>query len=230
MIDLYVNLVVGWKSDFVPCTNGSCRSIRGINTEGFPSCYFTYKIKIKIWQLARVRETVQWAVIACVVWQKLAFRAVNQGAMNNVVYEGLGPANLVHCLANLYTLSNEYKVGVGANKTVKECTLKERGTMVKSKYWKMKKSWLSMKRIIAAGTDCHTAIRRIYEVHSINYKVSYILKAMAAHKANGGHVLRGCWWSDNDNIVQYTSSGCTTYSLVIMKKISEKCMCMCNYC
>mmetsp|Transcript_23019 Transcript_23019/g.50192 ORF Transcript_23019/g.50192 Transcript_23019/m.50192 type:complete len:130 (-) Transcript_23019:87-476(-) len=101
---------------------------------------------------------------------------------------GLGPANLVNCPANLYTLWNEYKIGVGGNKAAKEFTTRERG-MVKSKYCRRKKFCQAMERLLSAGADLHTAIRRIYEVYWENTKVSQILKEMTAHEASGGHAL-----------------------------------------
>ena len=99
----------------------------------------------------------------------------------------------MNCLANLYTLWNEYKVGVGGNKAAKEFTVSERGR-VKSKYCRRKKLCFAMERLIAGGVDSNTAIRRIYEVYGINNKVSHVLKEMAVHQANGNHVLLRDRW------------------------------------
>ena len=52
---------------------------------------------------------------------------------NNAANEGLEPADVVNFRTNLYTLWNEYEVGVGGNKVAKEFTSKERGRD-KSKY------------------------------------------------------------------------------------------------
>ena len=136
-------------------------------------------------KLTKVQETAQRAAMAPVVRR----RPVARGSINNAAGDGgLGPANLVNCPANLYTLWNEYEVGVGGNKAAKEFTAKERGR-VKSKYCRRKKFWLAMERLIAGGADSNTAIRRIYEVYGVNNKVSHVLKEMAGHEANGGHVL-----------------------------------------
>ena len=114
--------------------------------------------------------------------------AATRATNNNTANGGLEAANLVNCPANLYTLWNEYEVGVGGNKAAKEFTAAERGR-VKSKYCRRKKFWVAMERLIGAGADSNTAIRRIYEVYGNNSKVSYVLKEMAVHEANGGHVL-----------------------------------------
>ena len=95
---------------------------------------------------------------------------------NNAINGGLGPANLVHCPANLYTLWNEYKVGVGDNKAAKEFTPKEHKVRVTSKYCRRKKCWVAMERLLAAGADSNTAIHKIYEVYNTNSKVSHVLK------------------------------------------------------
>ena len=101
---------------------------------------------------------------------------------------GLKPVNLVNCPNNFYTLWSEYEIGAGGNKAAKKFTAKERGR-VKSKYCRRKKFWVAMERLIGAGADSNTAIRRIYEVYGNNSKVSYVLKEMAVHEANGGHAL-----------------------------------------
>ena len=132
-------------------------------------------------QLHKVQETAQRAAMAPVIRRRPA-RAVN--GSNG----GLGNANLLNCPPNLYTLWNEYEVGVGGNKAAKEFTASERGR-VKSKYCRRKKFWQAMERLIAGGAYSHTAIRRIYEVYGVNSRVSKILKEMAPHEANGGHVL-----------------------------------------
>ena len=136
-------------------------------------------------KLSKVQETAQRAAMAPVIRRRpAATRATN----NNTANGGLEAANLVNCPANLYTLWNEYEVGVGGNKAAKEFTAAERGR-VKSKYCRRKKFWVAMERLIGAGADSNTAIRRIYEVYGNNSKVSYVLKEMAVHEANGGHVL-----------------------------------------
>ena len=43
--------------------------------------------------------------------------------------------------------------------------------------------------IIPGGADSNTAIWRIYEVYGVNNKISHVLKEMAAHELNGGHML-----------------------------------------
>lgn len=46
-----------------------------------------------------------------------------------------------------------------------------------------------MERRVAGGAGSQTAIRRIYEAYGIHSKASQILKEMAGHEGNGGHVL-----------------------------------------
>ena len=138
-------------------------------------------------QLHRVQETAQRVAMAPVIRRRPpAARGVNTS--DAPTRGGLGPANLVNCPANLFTLWNEYEIGVGGNKAAKEFTTKERGR-VKSKYCRRKKFWQAMERLISAGADSHTAIRRIYEVYGENTKVSRILKEMTRHEARGGHAL-----------------------------------------
>ena len=115
-------------------------------------------------------------------------RPVARASINNAGDGGLGHTTLVNCPAILYTLWDEYEVGVGGNKAAKEFTVTERGR-VKSKYYRRKKFLSAMERLIARGVDSNTAIQRIYEVYGVNNKVSHVLKEMAAYDANDGHVL-----------------------------------------
>ena len=92
-------------------------------------------------QLTKVQETAQQAAIAPVVCQTpAALRAVNNSNNTAASNEKLGPANLVHCPANLYTLWNKYKVSVAGNKAAKQFIPTERGR-VKSKYYCRRKKF-----------------------------------------------------------------------------------------
>ena len=139
-------------------------------------------------QLTKDQETMMRAAMAPGVRPRPADqRAINTN--NAISNGGLGPTNLVHFPANLYTLWNEYEVSVGGNKAAKELSPKERGRVKSNKHCRRKKFLVAMEMLIAVGADSHTAIYRIHEVYGPNSKVSYILKAMGACKTNGGHVL-----------------------------------------
>ena len=132
-----------------------------------------------------IHETAQRAGMAPVFRTRPALSAINEGTAANA---NEGPANLVNCPRDLYTLWNEYEVGVKGNKAARCFTAAERGK-VKHKYCRRRKFWGAMERLIATGSDSPTAIRRIYTVYGVKQKVSYILRALGPDEANGGHAL-----------------------------------------
>ena len=137
-------------------------------------------------KLNKAIELSQRAAMAPVVRRRPRRpRALNSGASET----GAGNAELCKCPHDLYVLWNEWEVGVGLNKPAKEFTAAERGR-VKSKYCRRLKFWRCMERLIRAGCSSEVAVRRIYAVYGGPTKrVSYILKAMGPHEANGGHAL-----------------------------------------
>ena len=135
-------------------------------------------------KLNRAIELSQRAAMAPVARRRL--RAVNSGAAEAARSES-GVAELTKCPNDLYVLWNEWEVGVGPNKPAKEFTAAERGR-VKSKYCRRLKFWKCMEQLICAGASSESAVRRIYSVYGGPGKcVSYILRAMAPHEANGRH-------------------------------------------
>jgi hypothetical protein len=98
-------------------------------------------------------------------------------ANNNNNNDGPGAAALSPTPRCLFTLWNEYMVGIGGRKAARLFTAAERG-QVKHRYTRRKVVWDTIDRLIRRGFTAHVAIDQIYQQYGRELTVTRIINRM----------------------------------------------------
>jgi hypothetical protein len=93
---------------------------------------------------------------------------------------------LCSCPKSLFDLWQEYMIGIGDAKPVKDYTETERGAN-KINYCRSKTFWDVVSKRTNAGYLACVAINRVYECYGNGLYVTKFLNQMTKYKKNGGH-------------------------------------------
>ena len=138
----------------------------------------------------RLQAACNRAAMAPVAQRRVRPRLVNAGAADAAEVQQEEKAILQRSPGNLYVIWNEWESGFAGNKPAKNFTAAERNSKEnKFVYCRRKPFWLCIERLIKnrAGT-AHEAIRTVLDVYRQEKTVTQILKALAKHEREGGHV------------------------------------------
>jgi hypothetical protein len=104
----------------------------------------------------------------------------------DLVYHAAGlHATLSPKPPNLYSLWQEYYLGIDGRKPAKDFSLRERGGPQKVTYCRRKKFWLLVVHLINLGNSADGACKKIYDAYGHGETVTSILTKIAKDKANG---------------------------------------------
>ena len=110
----------------------------------------------------------------------------NPGAPNAFVPNAIqAEASLSPTPRTLYTLWEEYMVGIGGRKPAREFTMHERGGANKFKYCRRKVVWDLIESMMRSGLSSNVCIDRIYTAYGENRSVTEIINLVRRDKNEG---------------------------------------------